>query len=250
MANALGIIPARYASTRFPGKPLADIEGRPMIQWVYEGAVGTHLLDRVIVATDDRRIADTVQAFGGEVALTSANHRSGTDRAAEVARSIDGSRYDVIVNIQGDEPAVNSAQLQALLALFNNPGTEIGTLCKRIDTAEELISPNVVKVVRDSQGRALYFSRYPIPYCRDNTLLQQKLSDGVYMKHIGIYAYRPDTLRKVAAMQPSSLELAESLEQLRWLQAGINIYTAETDTENISIDTPQDLHDFIKTLHP
>ena len=248
MTNALGIIPARYASTRFPGKPLADINGRPMIQWVYEGAVNSGLLGRVIVATDDQRIADTVLSFGGEAMLTSPHHRSGTDRAAEVVRNLDNKQYDIVVNIQGDEPAVNRSQLQALLDLFGNPDTAIATLCKRIETLEELNSPNVVKLVRDNEGRALYFSRYPIPYCRAGALLPQRLGEGLYLKHIGIYAYRSATLNHIATLQASPAELAESLEQLRWLQNGISIYTADTDTENISIDTPEDLQHFLKTL--
>lgn len=239
----LGIIPARYASTRFPGKPLALIGGRPMIEHVWRGVSDSGLMDRVVVATDDQRIADAVKAFGGDVMMTSTKHRSGTDRCGEVVSTLgdEAERYDVVVNIQGDEPRVAARQLDSVTRCFvDDPTTEIATLCKHIDSADELLSPNVVKVVCGLGGNALYFSRQPIPYLR-GVETDQWLCRHDYYKHIGIYAFRRDVLQRVVTLAPSPLEVSESLEQLRWLENGMRISVRETDVENIAIDTPEDL---------
>jgi len=241
--HILGIIPARYASTRFPGKPLALIGGKPMIEHVWRGVSDTQAVDRVIVATDDQRIADAVGAFGGEAMMTSTAHRSGTDRCGEVLERLgeEAAGYEVVINIQGDEPRVAARQLQAVAQCFDDdPSTEIATLCKRIESSDELLSVNVVKVVRNLGGDAIYFSRQPIPHLR-GVEPSEWLQHQDYYKHIGIYAFRCDVLQRVVGLAPSPLEVSESLEQLRWLENGLRISVRETDVENIAIDTPEDL---------
>lgn len=235
----VGIIPARYASTRFPGKPLALIKGKPMIQRVYEHALKSKL-DAVVIATDDVRIADAVMDFGGQYVMTSPNHRSGTDRCCE-ALDLLKTKYDAVVNIQGDEPFIDPKQIDLLVDLIVRDDTPLASLAKRIDDEDELFSPNAVKVVVNQEGNAMYFSRNPIPFMR-NVDRDEWLAKGRFYKHIGIYAYKADVLHQVARMEPSALEQAESLEQLRWLENGLAIRMALSDAENISIDTPDDLH--------
>ena len=236
--KVVGIIPARYASTRFPGKPLALIKGKTMIQRVCEQAWKSKL-DAVVVATDDVRIADEVMGFGGQYVMTDPNHRSGTDRCCEALDLLE-SQYDAVVNIQGDEPFIDPEQINLLVDLISREDTQLASLAKRIEDEDELFSPNAVKVVMDKDGKALYFSRNPIPFMR-NVEWTDWLNNGAFYKHIGIYAYKAEALRQVAKMQPSSLELAESLEQLRWLENGFSIRMAVTQSQNISIDTPSDL---------
>ena len=237
--KVVGIIPARYASTRFPGKPLALIKGKPMIQRVYEQALKSKL-DAVVIATDDVRIADAVMDFGGQYVMTSPNHRSGTDRCCE-ALDLLKTKYDAVVNIQGDEPFIDPKQIDLLVDLIVRDDTSLASLAKRIDDEDELFSPNAVKVVVNQEGNAMYFSRNPIPFMR-NVDRNEWLAKGRFYKHIGIYAYKADVLHQVAHMEPSALEQAESLEQLRWLENGLAIRMALSDAENISIDTPDDLH--------
>ena len=236
--KVVGIIPARYASTRFPGKPLALIKGKPMIQRVYEQALKSQL-DEVVVATDDVRIADAVMDFGGRYVLTDPNHRSGTDRCREALDLLD-KQYDAVVNVQGDEPFIDPLQINQVMELISRDDTQLASLAKKIVDEDELFSPNTVKVVMDKQGNALYFSRNPIPYMR-NVDRNEWLKNGVFYKHIGIYAYKSETLRRIAEMQPTALEVSESLEQLRWLENGLDIRIGITDTENVSIDQPRDI---------
>ncbi len=236
----IGIIPARYASTRFPGKPLALVGGRPMIQRVYERVA--ELLPEVAVATDDDRIAMAVQAFGGNVVMTSAEHRSGTDRCLEAYHKL-GSSADVVINIQGDEPFIAASQIESLKACFNEPAVEIASLARPFDPArgfDALFDPNSVKVVMDSQMNALYFSRSIIPYVR-NYDWKKWTEHAEFFTHVGLYGYKATTLEKLCALPQSSLEIAESLEQLRWLQAGYKIRMALTNEANFGIDTPADL---------
>ena len=237
--RTLAIIPARYASTRFPGKPLAQIGNKPMIQHVYEHVARSGAADDVLVATDDERIADAVETFGGKAMVTIGNHRSGTDRCAEALARM-GEQFDVVINVQGDEPMVSAEQLRALKEAFHDPATQIATLMKRIEDTESLMSRNVVKVVCDAHGRALYFSRQPIP-CQRDAREEEWATRHDYYKHVGLYAFRADTLARVAALPQGTLEKAESLEQLRWLENGIPITVRETTAENLSVDTPQDL---------
>jgi 3-deoxy-manno-octulosonate cytidylyltransferase (CMP-KDO synthetase) len=242
--RTLAVIPARYASTRFPGKPLALLAGKPIVDYVYEAACSTQGVDDTVVATDDERIFSHMESTYGAVSvmMTAATHRSGTDRCGEVAARLrdGGKRYDVVVNLQGDEPFVQPEQLQALIACFNQPEVAIATLKTRILSTEELLSPNNVKVVCNALGNALYFSRQAIPYRRDVTA-EEWIDKGEYYKHVGIYAFRPQTLEAVCALPQSSLENSEKLEQLRWLEAGYTIAVRATKTANIGIDTPQDL---------
>jgi 3-deoxy-manno-octulosonate cytidylyltransferase (CMP-KDO synthetase) len=239
--NFLGIIPARYASTRFPGKPLADIGGKTMIQRVYEQV--SSCLNEVWVATDDIRIADAVKQFGGRCVMTSETHRSGTDRCLEASCKIGGD-FDVVINIQGDEPFIRQSQIEALKSCFlNRPETCLATLVKPFreeDGWEVLSNPNSPKVVLNDRGEALYFSRSVIPYLR-GCEPKEWLQKHTYYKHIGIYAYRLTTLGEITALPLSSLEQSESLEQLRWLENGYRIQTAVTDVENLAVDTPEDL---------
>ena len=236
----IAIIPARYASTRFPGKPLALLGGKPVIQRVYEQVAG--VLDDAVVATDDERIYAAVKAFGGKVEMTSTEHRSGTDRCRE-AYEKQGMEYDVVVNVQGDEPFIRREQLLALKACFENPSTQIATLVKpfaKEDGIEALENPNSPKVVLDKSGQALYFSRSVIPYLR-GVERGEWLKTHTFYKHIGIYAFRAEVLKEVTSLPQSSLEKAESLEQLRWLENGYRIGVGITDCETIGIDTPEDL---------
>ena len=241
MIYFLGIIPARFHSTRFPGKPLADIGGKPMIRRVYEQA--SHVLDHVVVATDDERIADAVRSFNGRVVLTSTEHKTGTDRCSEALEHIatkNKIKTDVVINIQGDEPFIQPSQIQDLMACFTDPETQIATMVKAIDSNDELFNPNIPKVVLNREGTALYFSRSPIPHLRDKDR-SAWISLHTFYKHIGIYAYRADVLREITLLEPSKLELAESLEQNRWLENGYRIRASVTEYESISIDTPEDL---------
>ena len=236
----LGIIPARYASTRFPAKPLAMLGGKTVIQRVYEQVAG--ILDDAYVATDDERIEAAVKAFGGKVVMTSIDHKSGTDRCYEACTKIGGD-FDVVVNIQGDEPFIQPSQLNAVKACFEDPTTQIATLVKPF-TADEpfavLENVNSPKVVLDAQSRALYFSRSVIPYLR-GVERSEWLARHTFYKHIGLYAFRTEVLRAVTALPQSALEKAESLEQLRWLENGYKIGVGVTDAETIGIDTPEDL---------
>jgi 3-deoxy-manno-octulosonate cytidylyltransferase (CMP-KDO synthetase) len=234
----LGIIPARYASSRFPGKPLVDIAGKSMIQRVYEQAKKCKDLTEVIVATDDERIFNHVKDFGGVVVMTSPDHSSGTDRCAEVA--LMHPEYDVIINIQGDEPYIDPEQISKLAACFTTTYTQIATLVKKVRTEEELFNPNSPKVVISNLGDAIYFSRSPLPHIRGEEQ-QNWLEHYTYFKHIGIYGYRADILQHITKLPVSSLEKAESLEQLRWIENGYRIKVAETDLETHAIDTPGDL---------
>lgn len=243
--NSIGIIPARYASTRFPGKPLVDIGGKTMIQRVYEQASLANL-QQVLVATDDARIADAVRDFGGQVVLTGAHHQSGTDRCFEAYTRHD-EPFDCIINIQGDEPFIHPEQINLVLNCFEHPATQLATLIKQIHHPAELFNPNAPKVVTDSRQQAIYFSRHPIPYCRAAEP-ENWLQHHTYYKHIGIYGYRADILEQITQLPPSSLELAESLEQLRWLENGFRILTAITSQENIGIDTPDDLEKALNVL--
>ena len=236
--KVLGIIPSRYASTRFPSKPLSMIKGKTMIQRVWEQAWKSKL-DAVVVATDDMRIADEVLNFGGQYVLTDPNHRSGTDRCREAMYMVEG-QYDAVVNIQGDEPFINPEQINQVIDLISRDDTQLASLAKRIDDEDELFSPNVVKVVMDKQGNALYFSRNPIPFMR-SLPHDQWLQKGEFYKHIGLYAYKAETLCQVAEMQSTTLEMAESLEQLRWLENGLRIRMGITTYYSLSIDTQADL---------
>ena len=234
----LGIIPARYASSRFPGKPLVDIGGKTMIQRVYEQAKKCRSLSEVIVATDDDRIFNHVNGFGGIAVMTGANHQSGTDRCAEVARLHPG--YDVIINIQGDEPFIAPEQIAKLTACFNDPGTQLATLVKRILSEQELHNTNSPKVVINKLSEAIYFSRATLPHIRGQEP-ENWLEFHTFFKHIGIYGYRADILQEVTKLPVSPLEKAESLEQLRWIDNGYRIKVAETELETHAVDVPEDL---------
>ena len=236
----LGIIPARYASTRFPGKPLALIHGKPMIQRVYDQALKCASLHHVIVATDDERIESAVKNFRGNVMITSSTHPSGTDRCAEVIKKIAGE-FDVVINIQGDEPFIKPDQIELLCSCFKKEDIQIATLIKKISKQEELFNANTVKVVIAENGKALYFSRSAIPHQR-NVSENYWANNGVFYKHIGIYGYRKVVLEKIVLLPVNDLEKAESLEQLRWLAQGYSIQTAVTEDETIAIDTSEDLH--------
>ena len=234
------IIPARYASTRFPGKPLALLGGKPMIQRVYEQVAG--VVEDVVVATDDERIYNAVEAFGGRVVMTSANHKSGTDRCWEAYQK-QGEEFDVVINVQGDEPFIAHSQLKAIMACFEDEATDIATLVKPFteeDGLAALENPNSPKVVLDKQSCAIYFSRSVIPYLR-GVEREQWLKTHTYYKHIGMYAFRADVLREVTSLAQSPLELAESLEQLRWLENGYKIGVGISNVETVGIDTPEDL---------
>ena len=248
----LGIIPARYASTRFPAKPLAMLGGKTVIQRVYEQVAG--VLDDAYVATDDERIEAAVKAFGGKVVMTSVHHKSGTDRCYEACTKI-GGEFDVVVNIQGDEPFIQPEQLESIKACFlKDETTQIATLVKAFSPSDGLAAlqnPNTPKVVVDEQMHALYFSRSVIPYIR-NKRPEEWLESHRFYKHIGLYAYRADVLQQITSMTPSALEVAESLEQLRWLENGLVISVGETTIETIGIDTPEDLQRaelFLKRNH-
>ena len=237
------VIPARYASMRFPGKALAEIDGRPMIQHVYERTAQAKLVNRVIVATDDQRIADAINIFGGEAIMTSVAHETGTDRLAEVAAGLDS---DIIVNVQGDEPLINPAMIdQALQPFMEEPDLVMGTVKTRIKCLHDFLSPNVVKVVTNNDGDALYFSRSPLPFVRDQwkDLKDESFCCGKLLcyKHVGMYVYRRNFLLKFAALPATFLEISEKLEQLRALENGVKIRVVETEFESIGVDTPDDL---------
>ncbi|WP_102408449.1 3-deoxy-manno-octulosonate cytidylyltransferase [Parabacteroides bouchesdurhonensis] len=237
----LGIIPARFASTRFPGKPLADMDGKPMIQRVYEQV--QNVLDAVYVATDDSRIESAVRSFGGNVVMTSDQHRSGTDRCYEAYRKI-GDGYDIVINIQGDEPFIHPQQIETLKACFSDKHVQIATLVKPFrpddDFETTLFNANSPKVVLNKNMEAMYFSRSIIPYMRGKKYTEW-LPNHVYYKHIGLYAYLANVLKEITSLPQSSLEIAESLEQLRWLENGYKIKVGITEQETIGIDTPEDM---------
>lgn len=237
--QVLGIIPARYASVRFPGKPLADIAGQPMIKRVYDRAKQANLLTDLIIATDDDRIFAAAEDFGAKVVMTSPDHQSGTDRCREVLANI-GEDYELVVNIQGDEPFIDPEQIQQIIQCFHDENTEIATLVKLITDSEELFNHNKPKVLIDDDDFAIYFSRLALPYLKD-----VDKSDWVnafnFYKHIGMYAYKTDILKEVSQLKPSRLEKAEGLEQLRWIESGYKIKVAITEIEAISIDHPEDI---------
>ncbi len=247
--SAVIVIPARYDSTRFPGKPLAPLRGMPVIRHVYENSKLAASADDVIVATDSETIFETVLAFGGKASMTSKEHASGTDRVAEVARTLS---CDIIVNVQGDEPLIRPEMIDDAVNLLSDEGADIGTLAKKVGRAEEILDPNVVKVVFDHEGFALYFSRAPIPYHRDDwgSLDEFKVQSSKFkvFKHVGIYSYRREALLRLTGMKPSGLEGIERLEQLRALENGLRIKVAETSLETVGIDTPQDLERVEKWL--
>jgi len=237
----IGIIPARYASTRFPGKPLAEIRGKSMIQRVYEQA--STALEAVFVATDDERIYNAVKAFGGEVVMTSVHHKSGTDRCEEAIEIIEKDRgltSEVVLNVQGDEPFIEPRQLELVKSCFSGKNTQIATLVKEIRSAEELFDPNRPKVVVNKRQEAVYFSRTAIPYVRGKEPGNWPASHVFYM-HIGLYGFRRDILKEITILPQSSLELAESLEQLRWIENGYHIAVRTTTYESYGVDTPEDL---------
>lgn len=233
LKKIIGIIPARYASTRFPGKPLAMIGSMSMIERVYKQAFKSKKLNQVVIATDDERILKHVESFKGNAVMTSPDHQSGTDRCAEIINK-EKEKWDVVINIQGDEPFIDPEQIDLLISCFDDEQMQIATLIKKISNREDIKNPNIVKVVKDINNHALYFSRSEIPY--------NKSKDGdYYFSHIGIYGYQADALKKISEFKQTRLEQMESLEQLRWLENGYTIKTAISDHENISIDTPEDL---------
>ena len=239
----LGIIPARYDSTRFPGKPLARISGKSIIRRVYEQCNLSAKLDKTIVATDDERIYQHIIGFGGEAVMTSTKHLNGTSRCFEALQNEEketGISYDVVINIQGDEPFIEPEQIDKIASVFIDSSVQIGTLAKKINNYEELFNPNVVKLVTDNENEALYFSRHPIPFVRD---VDKKdwLEHATFFKHIGIYGYRKDILMEITKLEPGKLELTERLEQLRWIQNGYKITVDFTEHDSIGIDTPEDL---------
>ena len=241
------IIPARYASTRFPGKPLAILGGKPVIQRVYEQV--SSVLSEVYVATDDQRIYDTVEQFGGRAVMTRVDHKSGTDRIQEAVEKT-GTTADVIINVQGDEPFIQPSQIPTLMQLFDAPETQIGTLGKLFESLEAVENPNSPKIVVDERGFALYFSRSVIPFIR-GVEREEWFGQYPFLKHLGVYAYRREVLSQVTRLPQSSLEKAESLEQLRWLQNGYRIRVGLTDVETVGIDTPEDLaraEEFLKGI--
>ena len=234
----LGIIPTRYASTRFPGKPLIDIQGKSMIQRVYEQAAASHRLTKVVVATDDRRIFDHVQSFGGQVVMTGTNHPSGTDRCLDALNQL-GEDFRYIINIQGDEPFIDPVQIDTLATVLEGGETELATLIIPVDQPEVLIDMGEVKVVLNDRMEALYFSRMVIPFIKGAPQEEWHLHH-TYYRHVGMYAYRRDVLERVCELPVSSLERAESLEQLRWLEHGFKITCAITHHDSHCIDTPED----------
>lgn len=240
----IGVIPARYASSRFPGKPLVMINGKTMIQRVYEQSCKCKQLDDVVIATDDQRILDHAAGFG-KVVMTRTDHPSGTDRCLEALDIINNdNRYsdtDCLINIQGDEPYIAPAQIELLINGLSDAGKDIITLMKAISSEEELLNPNVVKVVCTNKHKALYFSRAPIPFCKPSHPNIIKKKQVLGYKHIGLYGFRLGVLRQIAALDTSLLEQTESLEQLRWLEHGFDIYLETTKLESIAIDTPDDL---------
>jgi 3-deoxy-manno-octulosonate cytidylyltransferase (CMP-KDO synthetase) len=243
--NVIGVIPARYDSSRFPGKPLVDIGGKSMIQRVYEQCSKSTSLNKLIVATDDQRIADHVKLFGGNVTLTSINHQSGTDRCAEVANNY--PEFDFLINIQGDEPMINPDQIDLLCKCFENPNASIATLVKKISSNEELFNENTPKVILNKNNEAILFSRTAIPFIRGKAK-ENWIEHYTFYKHIGIYGFKSETLKNLNNLPVSALESAEALEQLRWIENGYRIHTAITDKESQAIDTPQDLEKLLKWI--
>lgn len=244
--QATAIIPARYASVRFPGKALAKLGGKPVIQWVYEQASQAKSIHSVWVATDDERIEECVKSFGGKVIMTRPDHPSGTDRCAEAVQALT-VKPDVVINVQGDEPFIQPEQIDTLVQLFSNPRVQIGTLVTPIRKTEILTSPSRIKAVRAIDGRALYFSRQPMPYYReapDSDWIQH----ADYWHHIGMYGYRSSVLTQLTKLKPTPLEQTEHLEQLRWLEHGYSIHTAVSDHAGFGIDTPEDLAEAEKLL--
>ena len=239
-----GIIPARFGSTRFPGKILADIQGKSMIQRVYERSSTANSLDSIVVATDNKEIFDHVNAFGGNVVMTSENHPSGTDRCKEAAHAME-EPPDYVINIQGDEPLIDPDQIDALASVLNGI-VEIATMIKKVETLKELEDPGEAKVILDSDLNAIYFSRSPVPYLRD-AAPHRWVEKHPFYKHVGMYAYRMDVLDRITDLPPSSLEMAEALEQLRWIEHGYKIKTIETDKEAFCIETPEDLEDLLNS---
>ncbi len=240
--RSVGIIPSRYASTRFPGKPLVVIKGKTMIQRVYEQAIKSAKLSDIYVATDDKRIFNNVIDFGGKVIMTDVHHENGTTRCNEVIDILQKGRkyFDLVINIQGDEPYINPNQIDNLISLFENEEVEIGTLAKKITTNADLHNENVVKVIFTNTGKAMYFSRLALPFQR-GVEQKQWLENFSYYKHVGIYGYRTNILRKISKMEIGSFENAEKLEQLRWLEHNIYISVKITDYESVAIDTKEDL---------
>ena len=241
----LGIIPARYGSSRFPGKPLIDLKGKTMIQRVYEGASKSSLLTEIFVATDDERIVSSVEEVGGKAMMTSDSHTTGTDRCAEVVSKLN-EQFDVVINIQGDEPLVDARQLDQLLQAFENPDVQIATLASRKITAEDLANPNRIKLVVDKNNKALYFSRSPIPNAVNAK--GNPLEEYPYLRHIGLYAYRTSVLQEITQLSITQLEKIESLEQLRWLYNGYSIHVIETEIETPNIDSPEDVESVLNYL--
>jgi 3-deoxy-manno-octulosonate cytidylyltransferase (CMP-KDO synthetase) len=242
----LAVIPARYASTRFPGKPLALIDGKTMIRRVYEQVKKAKLVTDIVVATDDDRIASEVDRFGGNFIMTSATHPSGTDRCFE-ALSKHHDSFDAVINVQGDEPFIAPEQIDQLAQLIKAEKVGIATLIQRIREISHLFDPNVVKVITNPEGKALYFSRQAIPYLR-NFEQEKWLKEHIFYRHIGIYAYKSDVLKQITSLLPSPLEMAESLEQLRWLEQGITIQTGITNHAQFGVDTPADLEKLINKI--
>ena len=242
--KVLGVIPARYGSSRFPGKPLIDLNGKSMIQRVYEGAKMCSLFEEVIVATDDQRILKAVLMFGGKAMMTSQSHPSGTDRCAEVAKTY--PQMDVVVNIQGDEPLVDFRQLEQLIKAFDDRETQIATLGNKSVSMDDILNPNRIKIVVNKAAEAIYFSRSPIPNFHHSKL--EPLSSYPYLRHIGLYAYRSTILSELTALEPTALEQTESLEQLRWLYHGYAIKVVETTIETPNIDVPKDVEKVLKLL--
>ncbi len=248
----IAIIPARYASTRFPGKPLAVLGGKTVIQRVVEQV--SKVLTEVYVATDDERIRDTVTAFGAQAVMTRSDHKSGTDRICEALDTIVAQGHtppDVVINIQGDEPFIHPSQIETVMHCFDDPSTQIATLGKPFESIEAVKNPNSPKIVLDMNDYAMYFSRSPIPFIRGKEE-KEWLASYPFLKHLGLYAYRTDVLRRLTQLPQSSLEIAESLEQLRWLQHGFRIKVGRTDVETVGIDTPEDLRkaeEFLQQQH-
>ncbi|THH41464.1 3-deoxy-manno-octulosonate cytidylyltransferase [Neolewinella litorea] len=241
----LAVIPARFASTRLPGKPLVDVGGETLVQRVYGAVRRAGVADEVVVATDDQRIFDHVMEFGGRAVMTSPDHLSGTDRVAEAARQF--PEATIVINVQGDEPFLTADQLAAVIDPFADPKVSVATLATPIRDEHALLSPNVVKVVRGDDGQALYFSRHAIPYLRD-VPIGRWIDAGKHFQHIGLYAFRAALLQELTALPPAPLEREESLEQLRWLAGGYRIHVALTDTPSLGIDTPADLEEAIRRL--
>lgn len=245
----IAIIPARYASTRFPGKPLVNINGKSMIRRVYEQV--KLVIDDVYVATDDDRIANEVKQFGGNIVMTSENHKSGTDRIAEAINLIQKNlnrNFDVVINIQGDEPFIKPEQIKEIISCFDDKKTRIATLVKKIDKEEDIFDINKPKVVLNKSKQAILFSRSPIPFLRNTEKEKWHLKHNFY-KHIGMYAYKTNTLKELTKLQQSPLEIAESLEQLRWIENGYNISVAITEFDSFGIDTPEDLERILNKIH-